>query len=228
MGENVSKKHKKPRHGKVAAGQMALLPEEMGYDTCELDDPRHEVFCREYALTKNGTKAYARAFPGCKQTTARANASGLLAIPDIVARIREVRRERLDRLEVTHEKIIQELAKMAFLDPRAFYRPDGSILPVCEMDPDAAATLEGLKIRVVEESSEEGIERRTVVAEIKHASKRAALELLMRHREMITDRLAADVNHSGAVAVSDDLEKLEKLRAKFTGGMAHGAVDSAR
>lgn len=217
---------KKPKHGKVARGQLALLPEEMGYDTCEMDDPRHEVFCREYAIHKNGTRAYLAAFPGCQASTARSNSSELLTKTDIVRRIREIRRERMDKLEVTHEKILQELAKMAFLDPRAFYRDDGSILPISRIDPDAVAALEGLKVKTVEAETDDGVTRTTTVTEIKHASKRAALELLMRHREMITDKVAADVKHSGAVGVTDDVAKLDLLRERFRGGMS-GSAQSA-
>lgn len=215
------KKRKKPRHGKVSPGQVALLPDEMGYDVCMLDDSRHELFCREYALHKNGTRAYLTAFPGCKPTTARANSSDLLTKADIVTRIREIRRERMDRLEVTHEKILQELAKIAFLDPRSFYAADGSLLPIHDMDPDAVAALEGMKVRVLDDG--EG-RRIGYTAEIKHGGKKGALELLMRHREMITDRLTADLTHAGAIGVTDDVKKLEQLRAKFTGGMAHGAA----
>lgn len=224
MGEKTMKK--KPRHGKVAPGQASLLPEEMGYDVCMLDDPRHEVFCREYAIHKNGTKAYLHAFPGCKPSTARANAAKLLTNTDIVQRIREIRRERMDKLEVSHEKILQELAKMAFLDPRAFYREDGSLRPVSEMDPDAVAALEGLKFKTVQSESEDGVTREVFVTEIKHGNKRAALELLMRHREMITDKLSADLNHGGVVGVTDDLKRLDELREKFKGGMNGAARTS--
>lgn len=221
MSEDVSNKRKKPKHGKVARGQLALLPEEMGYDTCELDDPRHELFCREYAVHKNGTKAYLKAFPGCKSSTARANSSDLLTKADIVTRIREIRRERMEKLEISHERILQELAKLAFLDPRAFYREDGSLLPISEMDPDAVAALEGVKVKTMEIDDEEGPKRFVHVAEIKHGNKRAALELLMRHREMITDSVTARVTHDGAIGVSDDLEKLNALRGRFAaaGGM---------
>jgi phage terminase small subunit len=219
MSEIIPKK--KPKHGKVGRGQQSLLPDEMGYDICMLDDPRHERFCREYAIHKNGTKAYLAAFPGVQPSTARANSSDLLTNTDIVTRIRMIRRERMDKLEVTHEKILQELAKMAFLDPAAFYRDDGSMLPISKIDPDALATIEGLKFKTVEQETDDGgLTRTVVVTEIKHGNKRQALELLMRHREMITDKLSADLTHNGAVGVTDDAAKLEQLRAKFQGGMS--------
>lgn len=208
---------KKPAHGKVAPGQKALagMEEEMGYDVCFLDDPRHEVFCREYAVYSNGSRAYLKAFPSVKPSTAAPNAYKLLTNTHITKRIKQITAERLDKLEVTHEKILREVAKLAFLDPGDFYRVDGSLKLISEMDPDAVAALEGVKTRVVDSESDNGCSRTVTVTEIKHANKRGALELLMRYKEMIVDR----VDHSGLVGVTDDLVKLQELRAKFNGGM---------
>ena len=208
---------KKPTHGKVVPGQKSLtgMEEEMGYDICFLDDPRHEVFCREYAVHSNGTKAYLKAFPSVKQSTAGANCHELLKKTEITKRIKKIAAERLDKLEVTHEKILREVAKLAFLDPRDFYNIDGTLKLVGEMDPDAVAALEGAKTRVVDTSSDDGVTRTVTVTEIKHANKRGALELLMRYKEMIVDR----VDHSGLIGVTDDLVKLQELRVKFSGGM---------
>jgi hypothetical protein len=81
--------------------------------------------------------------------------------------------------------------------------------------------VEGLKFKTVEqETDDRGLTRTVRVTEIKHGNKRQALELLMRHREMITDKLSADLTHNGAVGVTDDAAKLEQLRAKFQGGMS--------
>lgn len=208
---------KKPTHGKVAPGQKALtgMETEMGYDICFLDDPRHEVFCREYAIHSNGSKAYLKAFPHVKPSACGPNAYKLLNTTHIDNRIKQITAERLDKLEVTHEKILREVAKMAFLDPREFYNGDGSIKLVVDMDPDAASALEGVKTRVVDTENSDGVTRTVTVTEIKHNNKRGALELLMRYKEMIVDR----VDHSGVVGVTDDLAKLQELRAKFSGGM---------
>jgi phage terminase small subunit len=195
------------------------MEEEMGYDVCFLDDPRHEVFCREYAIHQNGCKAYLKAFPHVKPSTAAPNAYKLLTNTHITNRIKQITAERMDKLNVTHEKILREVAKLAFLDPRDFYHTDGSLKLITDMDPDAAAALEGAKTRVVDLESSDGVTRTVTVSEIKHANKRGALELLMRYKEMIVDR----VDHGGVIGVTDDLVKLDALRDKFNGGMnRHG------
>ncbi len=225
MSDDAEHKKPGPSGQKVSPGQMALLPEEAGYDICMLADPRHEVFCREYAATRNGTRSYMVAFPGVRENSAATNAWELLRKTEIQQRVAQISADRMQRLEITHERLLQETAKLAFLDPRAFYRQDGSLIPIPELDPDVAAALEGAKIKTVEieGDAEKGEPNRLVsVAEIKYGSKRAALELLMRNLEMIRD--VVDVQHSGVVATTDDLEKLDRLRERFGKGGRHGAA----
>lgn len=224
---------KKPRHAKgVAPGQQVLvgLEDSMGYDICLLKDPRHEVFCRELAVHRNGTKAYMKAFPTSSYNAARTNASKLLADANIGRRVEEIQLERLDRLEVTHEKIIQELAKMAFVDRRDFYNSDGSVKSIPQMDPDVAAAVESVKVKVVTTTSEDNVTTTVQVTEIKAESKREALKLLMSQRGMLKESVLhegkVDVNHSGAVGVTDDATKLDALREKFR-SFANGASRTA-
>lgn len=206
------------------------MEDAMGYDICLLSDPRHEVFCREFAVHRNASKAYMKAFPTASYNTARTNGCRLLADANIQKRIAEIEAERLDRLEVTHEKIIRELAKMAFVDERDFYNSDGTVKNVPDMDPDVVAAVESVKVKVVSrETDEEGVTRTVTVTELKHGNKREALKLLMSQRGMLQEKTIHEgeigVNHSGAVGVTDDAAKLDTLRSRFR-GMAHGAVSS--
>jgi phage terminase small subunit len=224
---------KKPRHAKgVAAGQQVLvgLEDAMGYDICLLADPRHEVFCREYAVYSNASKAYAKAFPGTSENSCRANACRLIANDNIKKRVAEIQAERLDRLEVTHEKIVRELAKMAFVDERDFYHADGTVKNIPDMDPDVVAAVESVKVRVMTTESEDGVTSTVQVTELKHGNKREALKLLMSQRGMLKESVLHEgeigVTHSGAVGITDDVAKLDELRKRFR-GMAHGAVSTA-
>lgn len=232
MSERKASK-KKPGHAKdVAPGQQVLvgLEDSMGYDICLLKDPRHEVFCREYAVHSNGTKAYEKAFPGVSYNAARTNASKLLADANIARRVGEIQQERLDRLEVTHDKIVRELAKMAFVDEREFYHADGTVKNIPDMDPDVVAAVDAVEVKEVCTTTEESVTR-TVVTKIKARSKTEALKLLMSQRGMLKESVVhegeVEVNHSGAVGITDDIAKLDALRERFRArGMAHGAAGS--
>lgn len=68
-----------------------------------------ERFCSEYVIDYNGTQAAIRA--GYSEKSARQQASRLLAIPEIRARVRELQQDLIDRLAVSQDYVVQQLLK---------------------------------------------------------------------------------------------------------------------
>lgn len=68
---------------------------------------QQELFCQEYLVDYNGTKAAIRA--GYSEKTARAQGSRMLTNVDILTRVRAIQKERLDKLAVTQESVILKL-----------------------------------------------------------------------------------------------------------------------
>jgi hypothetical protein len=58
-----------------------------------LVNQQHEAFCQAYARGGTQWEAYLVAFPACSKAAARSGAPRLLARPEVVARIEEIRRE---------------------------------------------------------------------------------------------------------------------------------------
>lgn len=75
----------------------------------ELKNQRHERFCREYIIDYIGTQAAIRA--GYKPKNAKAQASELLTKPDILARVRELQQEQMERLALNADMVVLELFK---------------------------------------------------------------------------------------------------------------------
>lgn len=75
---------------------------------------KQEAFCEEYVKDFNGARA-ARA-AGYSVDTARTIASSLLTKPDIKKRIAELAAKRKERLKVSSDRVIEELAKIALAD----------------------------------------------------------------------------------------------------------------
>ena len=73
----------------------------------ELDNKRYERFCQEYVVDYNGTQAAIRA--GYKEKNARSQASALLTNPNILARVRELQHEQVERLAVTQDYVVLQL-----------------------------------------------------------------------------------------------------------------------
>lgn len=107
--------------------------------------PANEQFCREYLVDLNGSAAYRRAYPGVSEKVARSNASRLMADPGVQERIAELQRERIARSELTADRVLRELTRIAFADARTIYRPDGSLKPPHEWDDATAAAVAGVE-----------------------------------------------------------------------------------
>lgn len=72
--------------------------------------PREERFCQEYTVDYNQTWAASRA--GYSPKSAAKQGCKLMKDPRILARIREIQKELVDRLGVTRERIVLELLDM--------------------------------------------------------------------------------------------------------------------
>lgn len=76
--------------------------------------PKQEAFCREYAIDKNATQAAIRA--GYSKKTARAAGARLLAHVNISKKVGDVAKVHAVKLEITAERVLEEIAAMALYD----------------------------------------------------------------------------------------------------------------
>jgi len=108
----------------------------------------------------------------------------------------------------------QELARLAFLDPRNFYDANGALRNVTELDDDTAACMAGMEVEDVYQGQGEKRLKIGVCRKIKFADKGAHLERLGRYLKLFTDK----VEHSGNVEhvdlshlSADQLDEVEKI-----------------
>jgi|SRR6188768_3995067 len=73
-----------------------------------------KAFCREWIYDFNGSRAYKIAYPGVNDDTARANASKLLANPNIRAFAKEIQENLEELAGISRLMVIQEHQKIAF------------------------------------------------------------------------------------------------------------------
>lgn len=168
--------------------------------------PKQEAFVREYLIDLNASGAYQRAYPNAKANSARVQACRMLADPNIAAAIAAAQAERARRTEITADRVLQELARIAFFDIRRLYNEDGSMKAPSELDDEAAAVLAG--VDVSEEFDGSGAERKLIgyTKKAKVFDKGAALTLAMRHLGMLKDRLEVE-------DVTDRAEQMRQRRA---------------
>ena len=76
---------------------------------------KQKIFADEYLIDLNATRAYKVAYPSAKKDeTAMANGSRMLRNAKVAEYIAERMQERQERTEVTQDRVIAELAAIAF------------------------------------------------------------------------------------------------------------------
>ncbi|MEA5016130.1 MAG: terminase small subunit [Candidatus Limiplasma sp.] len=142
-----------------------------------LENPKHEQFCQEYLLDLNRTQAYIRS--GYSPKNAESAAARLYANVKVRARVDELLAARSVRTGVTQDRVVRELARIAFLDPTKLADMGKATVQEDATEDDRAA-IAAIKVK----SGEDFTER-----EVKFADKLKALELLGKHLNMFTDTL---------------------------------------
>jgi len=145
---------------------------------------RQARFVQEYLLDLNASAAARRA--GYAPRNANVTGPRLLSNASIAAAVDAAMAERSARTAVSADRVVQELAKIAFLDARLLFDENGLPRPISELDDDTAAAIAGLEVSVTEDDNG----RVTRVAKIKIADKLAALEKLGKHLGLYEPRNA--------------------------------------
>ncbi len=145
---------------------------------------RQAMFVSEFLVDGNATQAAIRA--GYSAKTAKAIGTENLAKPAIAAAIAEARAKRFARNDITAERVLQELARVAFFDIRRLLNPDGSMKPLDELDDDTAAAIAGLELSEIRDGDGAPI---GVLKKIKIADKLVALDKLARNLGLLQDKI---------------------------------------
>lgn len=145
-----------------------------------MTNPRWERFCHEYMIDLNQKQAYIRC--GYSPKNAESGASALCANPKIHARMEELRADRSARTGVNADRVIRELARIAFASAPDFIDPTDATLRA-DATPDDRAAIASVRVKTIPTQDGLGIER-----EIKLNDKVKALELLCKHLGIITNK----------------------------------------
>jgi len=158
---------------------------------------KQQKFADEYLIDLNATQAAIRA--GYSPKSAGTNADKLLKNTKIRAYIEARMAEHSRRTGVTQERIIRELARIAFLDPTQLVNMDTAELLENAAADDRAA-IASVKVKTIPTPEGTGLER-----EVRFADKIKALELLGKRFGMWIDRQRVDVQ--GTVQIVDDVPR---------------------
>ncbi|MDI9853820.1 terminase small subunit [Comamonas sp. 17RB] len=107
--------------------------------------PKQARFVAEYLIDLNATQAAIRA--GYSAKTAASQGARLLKQGGVARAVQAAQQARAVRTEITQDRVLQELARIAFFDIRRLYRANGSMKDPCELDADTAAALASIEVK---------------------------------------------------------------------------------
>lgn len=113
-------------------------------------NPLNRAFCEHYVTVKQLKQAAIKA--GYKEASASQKANELLKIPEIQEYIKFLQAELAESRKVSRERIAERLEQIAFADIRKFYKEDGTLKPIAELDDAEAAALSGFEVETLGEN----------------------------------------------------------------------------
>lgn len=158
---------------------------------------KQERFCEEYLIDLNATQAAIRA--GYSAKTANEQGAQLLANLSVRARIDAALAEQSKRTGVTADRVVRELARVAFANSQDVVNyDDATVRPDAARDDTAAVA--SVRVKTIPTKDGPGVER-----EVKLHDKLKALELLGRRLGLFTDNV--NLNGDVGVTIVDDVPK---------------------
>lgn len=154
---------------------------------------KQQRFVEEYLLDLNATQAAIRA--GYSVKTAKEQGSQNLSKLNIQTAIAERMAERSRRTGVNQDRVVLELAKIAFVKMTDLVDSNGKIRE--DATDDDLSCIESIKYKHSDTDTGYSVER-----EVKVSSKLKALELLGKHLGMWNDKI--DVNVAVPIVISGE------------------------
>lgn len=159
---------------------------------------KQKRFCEEYLIDLNATQAAIRA--GYSAASAQQIATENLSKPVIKARIEEAMAERSRRTGVTSDRVVRELARVAFVNADDLIDTSNATIRDTASEDDRAC-ISAVKVKISSGENSSTVER-----EIRMYDKLRALELLGKHLGMFTDKV--EVGGAAVGCLRDILSQL--------------------
>lgn len=155
---------------------------------------KQKLFVDEYLIDLNATQAAIRA--GYSVSSAKEIACENLTKPNIQEAIAKAMAERSKRTGISQDRVVQELAKLAFVNIADVVDLETGLVKETATAEDLAC-IQSIKIK----PTEFGEER-----EIKFYDKKGSLESLGKHLGMYNDKLNVNLNVPVVFSGEDELE----------------------
>jgi phage terminase small subunit len=149
---------------------------------------QQQRFVVEYVKDLHITKAAIRA--GYSKKTAHAIGSRLLKHVEISAAIAVAQSKVLDRAELSAQRTLEEMRRLAFSNVQDLFDANGDLIPIHKLTREQAACISSLEIIMKNATAGDGkIDR---VLKLKVWDKPKVMEMLGKHFALLTDRMIVE------------------------------------
>lgn len=160
---------------------------------------KQKIFADEYLIDLNATRAYRKAYPSVKKDETAAQAgSRMLRNVKVAEYIAERMQARQERTEITQDRVLEELAAIAFARATDYAEVKDDQVFIKD-----TAGLSENQIKAIA-----GIKQGKFGIEVKLNDKEKALELLGRHLGMFKDRVEVSGLEEEKTKLSDLIEQM--------------------
>lgn len=166
---------------------------------------KEAAFVREYLIDLNAAQAAIRT--GYAPASANVTACKLMKKPNVKEAIDIAMAERSRRTGISQDRVLLELARMAFVNPLDIVGADDGELKD-GVNADDAVAIASIKVKTIPTDNGDIVER-----EVKMVDKIKPLELLGKHLGMFKDKLEVEIKGS----IADRLKQARERRAKQNG-----------
>lgn len=172
-----------------------------------------ERFVTEYLVDLNATQAAKRA--GYSPRTAEWQGPILLRKPHVAAAIQARMDKRAERVDITADNVLAEIAKLAFSNTQNIFDSEGRLVPIHQLPKEVAASISSVKVVTKKIPGTDPVEVENV-AEIKFWDKNKSLENLGRHLKLFND-VGSKNNPLTLADLTEDqlLERIAKRRKEL-------------
>lgn len=175
---------------------------------------RQLLFCQQYVIDMNGTQAAIRA--GYKADNAKVIACMMLQKPEIRFAVAKLQEKAFERLDLTAQRVLYELACIAFANAEDFTRVGEDGMP--ELDLSKLGREQWAAIAEYTEDATGGQndgERRLIVRrKIKQHDKVAALGMLGKYFKLFTEKIEHSVSDELVAKLNEGRQRVKMLEHK--------------
>ena len=160
---------------------------------------KQKIFADEYLIDLNATRAYRKAYPSVKKDETAAQAgSRMLRNVKVAEYIAERMQARQERTEITQDRVLEELAAIAFARATDY----------AEVKDDQVFIKDTTGLSENQIKAIAGIKQGKFGIEVKLNDKEKALELLGRHLGMFKDRVEVSGLEEEKTKLSDLIRQM--------------------